>query len=152
MSNRSDIIESFILDIIGKSGEAVINRNDLAGRFDCASSQINYVLNTRFTSDKGYSIESRRGGGGYIRLFRMNDSEGYFKALAEEIKAKPLSFGKCEHNIERLVLDGVISVEAGEILESALTDKALKGAEKPDLVRSDIFYRVVEGLWKRRSE
>ena len=63
MANISDIIERFLLDSLEKSDRISISRNELADYFDCAPSQINYVLSTRFTLDRGYIIESRRGGG-----------------------------------------------------------------------------------------
>ena len=68
MARLSDIIESFIKEMLNENGgdQVQIQRNELADQFRCAPSQINYVLTTRFTSDKGYVIESRRGGGGHI--------------------------------------------------------------------------------------
>ena len=68
----SDAIEQFIKTMLTQEApEVELKRNELAEYFNCAPSQINYVLATRFTPDHGYIIESRRGGGGYIRIFRM---------------------------------------------------------------------------------
>ena len=66
MARLSDIIENFIKDMLSENGgeQLLIQRNELADQFRCAPSQINYVLTTRFTYDKGYILESRRGGGG----------------------------------------------------------------------------------------
>lgn len=74
MARISDIIAQFINDMIEEEEdkEVIIQRNELADKFNCAPSQINYVLTTRFTSEKGYMIESRRGGGGYIIIRRVN--------------------------------------------------------------------------------
>lgn len=68
MARLSDIIEEFIKDMLddAQDNELQIQRNELANKFSCAPSQINYVLTTRFTANKGYYIESRRGGGGCI--------------------------------------------------------------------------------------
>ena len=73
MARISDIIAKFINDMIEeeKDKEIIIQRNELADKFNCAPSQINYVLTTRFTTEKGYVIESRRGGGGYIIIKRI---------------------------------------------------------------------------------
>ncbi len=73
MANISDVIEKFLIDAIGGDRSIVINRNELADYFSCAPSQINYVLATRFTLDRGYVIQSRRGGGGYVTLIRISD-------------------------------------------------------------------------------
>ncbi|MDR3263839.1 MAG: CtsR family transcriptional regulator [Clostridiales bacterium] len=148
MSNISDSIEKFILNVIGESREAIINRNDLANHFDCASSQINYVLSTRFTLDKGYSTESRRGGGGYIRLFRMSGGDSYFKNILDDIKQHPVSNNKCVDIIERLMLDGVISVKESAMLVSILSDRALKNAENKDEVRSGMLTEMLIDVWK----
>ena len=66
MASISDIIEKFILDNLGESDEIDISRNELANFFSCAPSQINYVLETRFTVDRGFVKESKRGGGGFV--------------------------------------------------------------------------------------
>ena len=69
MARLSDMIEDFINALLNESdGQLELQRNELADYFECAPSQINYVLATRFSVDRGYYIESRRGGGGYIRL------------------------------------------------------------------------------------
>ena len=71
----SDSIEDFIKALMAdETPEIELRRNELAEHFQCAPSQINYVLATRFTPDHGYVIESRRGGGGYIRIVRMASS------------------------------------------------------------------------------
>ena len=72
MANISDIIESFLLETLGDNDTLNISRNELANYFACAPSQINYVLSTRFTPDRGYLIESRRGGGGFITVARLS--------------------------------------------------------------------------------
>ena len=73
MQNTSDIIELFLKDLIERqNGELELKRNELAGHFNCAPSQINYVLATRFTVNRGYVVTSRKGGGGYIKITRIN--------------------------------------------------------------------------------
>ena len=72
MSILSDTIENFIKSlIIEGSREIELQRNELAQHFSCAPSQINYVIATRFTLDRGYAVTSKRGGGGYIRIIQL---------------------------------------------------------------------------------
>ncbi|GIP55720.1 MULTISPECIES: CtsR family transcriptional regulator [Paenibacillus] len=73
MRNISDIIEKYLKSILHESPEGAIEiqRNDLADQFSCVPSQINYVISTRFTLEKGYLVESKRGGGGYVRIRRI---------------------------------------------------------------------------------
>ena len=70
MRNISDIIEQYLKQVIDLSNNNVIEikRNEIADRFECVPSQINYVINTRFTLERGFVVESKRGGGGYIRI------------------------------------------------------------------------------------
>jgi transcriptional regulator of stress and heat shock response len=74
LRNASEIIEQYLKTILMQSDEGVIEiqRNDLADRFQCVPSQINYVISTRFTLEKGYIVESKRGGGGYIRIQKVH--------------------------------------------------------------------------------
>lgn len=71
MAQLSDAIEQFIKELMEQEAQIEVRRNELAHHFGCAPSQINYVLATRFSVDHGYIIESRRGGGGYVRIVRM---------------------------------------------------------------------------------
>lgn len=73
MAQLSDSIEQFIKELMCEEAHIELRRNELAQHFGCAPSQINYVLATRFSVDHGYIIESRRGGGGYVRIVRMQE-------------------------------------------------------------------------------
>ena len=75
MAQLSDTIERFIKELMSEEAQIELRRNELAQHFGCAPSQINYVLATRFSVDHGYLIESRRGGGGYVRIVRMRARE-----------------------------------------------------------------------------
>ncbi|RJX36709.1 CtsR family transcriptional regulator [Paenibacillus pinisoli] len=74
MRNISDLIEQYLKHMLDDSEESAveIQRNELADKFSCVPSQINYVISTRFTLEKGYMVESKRGGGGYIRIQRVD--------------------------------------------------------------------------------
>ena len=73
MKNMADAIESFIVGqlLAASKNTVMVQRNELADRLSCAPSQISYVLSTRFTPEKGYLVESRRGSGGFIRIVRI---------------------------------------------------------------------------------
>jgi transcriptional regulator of stress and heat shock response len=73
MRNISDIIEGYLKEALELHGQGLIEikRSELAEHFQCVPSQINYVINTRFTAERGYLVESKRGGGGYIRIVRV---------------------------------------------------------------------------------
>ena len=77
MHNMSDIIEQYIKKLFEESNEDVveIQRANIAQRFDCVPSQLNYVIKTRFTNEHGYEIESKRGGGGYIRITKIENKD-----------------------------------------------------------------------------
>ena len=68
----SDIIEDFIKELFEEEEQIEIQRNDLAQKFNCVPSQINYVISTRFKPSQGYYVESRRGGGGHILIKKVN--------------------------------------------------------------------------------
>jgi transcriptional regulator CtsR len=74
MRNISDLIEHYLKQILQSSSEGAVElqRSDLAEKFSCVPSQINYVISTRFTLEKGYHVESKRGGGGYIRIQQVD--------------------------------------------------------------------------------
>ncbi len=89
----SDVIEQFLLETIGDSDSIFISRNELAHYFSVAPSQINYVLSTRFTLERGYDIESKRGGGGYITIKRLNE-EGYLMNLVKSGIGDKIEYAK----------------------------------------------------------
>lgn len=72
--NTSDHIEAYIKAILEQSGIVELQRSQLADTFQVVPSQINYVIKTRFTESRGYLVESKRGGGGYIRIGRIEFS------------------------------------------------------------------------------
>ena len=73
----SDLVAQYIIEMLDReNGSAEIQRNELAGNLGCVPSQINYVITSRFTPEKGYIVESRRGGGGFIRISRVKMDRG----------------------------------------------------------------------------
>ncbi len=151
MANMSDLIAEFIDGVFGDDSEVQLSRNDLANYFSVAPSQINYVLSTRFSLDKGYVIESKRGGGGFITLIRLTgDRSTLIKCVYDEVdKIEHLSQNRTENYIARLIREDVISSREGEIMKSALSDKSLNLPVKfSDNLRKNIFKEMLVHLMK----
>lgn len=154
MSTISDLIEEFLLNTLGDDDSLNISRNELASYFSVAPSQINYVLSTRFTPSRGYSIESRRGGGGFITVVRLTDSPS---DVLSQIIARPInqgySFNSACSIIDRLVRDGVFSGSEAELIKAALSDKALVSPMmmQKDILRASILKSVASAALKRRN-
>jgi len=150
MANISDLIESFLIDLFGEENSIYISRNELAQYFNCAPSQINYVLSTRFTVDKGFAIESRRGGGGYVTLVRLNDEDSYIAELVKHSIGDRISFQRVCQILDRLVGDEVISPREREIAKSMMSDKAILSYDKlsKEVVRAGLFKSFLTLLMK----
>ena len=142
----SDAIEQFIKTMLTQDEQEVeLKRNELAQYFNCAPSQINYVLATRFTPDHGYIIESRRGGGGYIRIFRMvqDNSEQLIYLLHERV-GDTISSLEAQHLITQLNERAVISHDDARIMKAAVCEScftlpvpaALKDALRARILKS----------------
>ena len=147
MVSLSDQIEKYFRKLLQRyQGEIEIKRNKLADEFDCAPSQINYVLDTRFTVDKGYLVESQRGGGGYIRIIKIDiDSEtetlqDIISGLNEAVPQK-----QAESIIARLYDNDLISYQEKELMKTAVNRRIIN-VELPyrDLIRS----RILKGMLK----
>ncbi|UKI14050.1 MAG: CtsR family transcriptional regulator [Clostridiales bacterium] len=88
---------------------AEISRNELASYFQCAPSQINYVLKTRFTTERGFNVVGQRGGGGFIRIEKFDaKADGYLESILPSLE-NPTSYTRSKQIICHLVDDGVIS-------------------------------------------
>lgn len=121
MRNISDIIEQHLKKIMQSHNGAVeIQRSELADKFQCVPSQINYVISTRFTTEKGYIVESKRGGGGYIRIRKVEviDGNSMFLWLMENIRDE-VSATVSENIIDRLYEDEFINERELRLLKVA---------------------------------
>lgn len=128
MSGVSNIIEAFIKNLLEDAdGTIEIQRNELAEYFECAPSQINYVLSTRFTQNKGYYIESRRGGGGYIKIIKVsiNEYEDINDIIVNTI-GDSITKNKAFDLIEGLLEEDIISQRESDIIKAAIGDSSLK--------------------------
>ncbi len=134
-NNLSDIIEGFIKELLEASNQRTveIQRNILAQQFDCSPSQINYVLTTRFNNDRGYIVESRRGGGGYIRIFKVRSSgEDDFKKILNESIGESITYTKAFDLLHAIYERSLISRRELKIMQSVLGDRALVNVSYDD--------------------
>ncbi len=151
MANISDIIENFLLASLKECDRINISRNELADYFACAPSQINYVLATRFTLDRGYLIESRRGGGGYVTLLKVGDKSEILEELVDLNISDGLSYTRATQLVDRLIDEGYLDGGEGEMVKQLVSDKALvapgvnKDALRASLIRSLALYLYKKG-------
>lgn len=113
MKNLADAIESFIIsELLRREHEdaLLVQRNELAERLSCAPSQISYVLSTRFTPERGFVVESRRGSGGFVRIMRMEPKS------AEVQKHEPTAAELVDH----LASKKLITEREGRLLQYML--------------------------------
>ncbi|ANU15789.1 CtsR family transcriptional regulator [Planococcus maritimus] len=146
MRNISDIIEGYLKEIIEISGKdhIEIKRSEVAEKFQCVPSQINYVINTRFTSDRGYLVESKRGGGGYIRIrkVRLHKKSDLIAQIISRLEAGA-SQTMAEDIVWRLLGEEVISKREAKLILSAV-DRSTLGLPLP--VRDEVRARILVAM------
>ncbi len=144
--NLSAVIADMILDMLSENGEAEIKRNDLAEQIGCVPSQINYVLSSRFTPEQGYIVESRRGGGGYIKITRAAYNSGdmlkmhLINSLGDEADEKT-----CRANIHNLYVRGLLEENEAKLMAAAVLDNAYRDIPQNmrNKVRASIFKQML---------
>jgi len=149
MNCLSDMIEGFIKRLLDESqGKLELQRNELAVHFKCAPSQINYVLTTRFSMDRGYCIESRRGGGGYIRITKIDvDENDHILLLINEKIGDQISLRTAEAIIERMLDVDIIDERESVIMKSAIKDhNAIIPHQLRDYLRSGLLKSMLSGI------
>lgn len=145
----SDIIADFINEVLKDTDDstAIIQRNDLAEHFNCVPSQINYVIQTRFTPDQGYYVESQRGGGGHIKITRINvTASNYLMHIINSI-GDQITQKETEIFIKNILDNSIITEKDARLILSATNDKALQIAnEQKDKVRANILKSMLINL------
>lgn len=143
MRNISDIIEGYLKQVLelGGEGHIEIKRSEIADKFQCVPSQINYVINTRFTAERGYLVESKRGGGGYIRILRVRANSQI--DLIDDVLAQiegGASQTMAEDLVYRLIDEQVISKREAKLMLAAV-DRSTLDLQLPlrDIIRARIL-------------
>ena len=143
----SDSIESFIKTMLNdESAEVELKRNELAEYFRCAPSQINYVLATRFSPDHGYLTESRRGGGGYIRIVRVVESGSRrLMYLINERIGESLTEEECMRLISQLKEQEIVTADEATLMASSLNTRAM-AVPIPDAVKDTMRAKMMKSM------
>ena len=142
----SDTIENFIRELFDDDDIVELKRNELAGYFNCVPSQINYVISTRFTTERGYIVESRRGGGGHIRITKipMSRNDAIRHIISSE--GDSLDIMTAEAIVNSLFVNETISREQAKFVLSACSNNALSPISDGILknrVRASIFKNLL---------
>jgi transcriptional regulator of stress and heat shock response len=144
--NISDVIEQYLKQVLTTSGKEIveIKRSEIADKFQCVPSQINYVINTRFTIERGYIVESKRGGGGYIRIIKVksNDAAHLIDQILGIIDRR-ISQTAAEDLILRLVNEEVISRREAKIMMSVI-DRSVIYIDLPH--RDELRARMIKAM------
>ena len=140
----SDLIEEFIKDLLKEDDELEIQRNDLAQKFNCVPSQINYVISTRFKPSQGYYVESRRGGGGHITIKKISNTKSdYLMHIIENI-GETLQNSEAEILISDFLTYNLVTNKEAKLLRVATSDNVLDvPKEYKDKLRANIFKNML---------
>ena len=141
--NTSDHIEAYIKAILEQSGMVELQRSQLADTFQVVPSQINYVIKTRFTESRGYLVESKRGGGGYIRIGRIEFSNHHemlrdlLYSVGEEV-----SLAIFEDVLKLLFEQDLVTRQEMNLLLAMATDRVL--GEDANLIRANMLRQLLQ--------
>ncbi|WP_059105409.1 CtsR family transcriptional regulator [Shouchella shacheensis] len=150
MRNITDLIEQYLKTTLTRSGKELleIKRSELAKQFQCVPSQINYVISTRFTLEKGYIVESKRGGGGYIRIMKVesHDDVTLFEQMSHLVGLK-IDQQTAENIVIRLFEEQAITKREANLMISAL-DRSHFKATVPhrDEIRANLLKAMLQTL------
>lgn len=151
MATLANLIEQYIADLISRSGDGTVDiqRAEVADKFRCVPSQVTYVLDTRFTPERGYIVESKRGGGGYIRIVRITYSEhtaDVLQVLNEQI-GEYIDQRRAENLIAGLLEHKRISEREAALLLGAVRREAI-AVELPlrDAIRARVLRSMLTSL------
>ena len=143
----SDLIASFLQEGLDEAEDGVLDvqRSDLAQRFNCVPSQINYVMSTRFSPERGYIVESRRGGNGYIRITRVRVDRQTLMMHVINSLGDSVDLPSARAILTNMVTSGALEENLGRTILASVGDKALAAVPRQtrDQVRADILKQVL---------
>lgn len=142
----SDLVAQYINDVLEQqNGEAEIRRNELATALGCVPSQINYVITSRFTPEQGYIVESRRGGGGYIRITQINTTRGTAIMHIVNAVGKTLDKATAEVMLDNMLSRGIIDERTARLMAAALGERSYLSVPQQyrDYLRATTFKNML---------
>ena len=146
--NMSDLIENYLKKVLHKNETVEIRRSEIADQFNCVPSQINYVINTRFTIQQGYVVESKRGGGGYIRIMKVNlvDEMDILNELGNLIPEE-LSEREGNHLLQNLYENELISKREAQMMSLMMEkDTFPSNVKNAAEIRSNMMKKLIDNL------
>lgn len=143
----SDTIEEFIKSLFNDDDFIEIQRNELAEYFNCVPSQINYVISTRFSPRQGYYVESKRGGGGYIKIKKINITKSNYLMHIITSVGEKISSNEVDIFISNFISYNIITEKEAKLLKVATSDNVLTlGTDLKDKIRANIFKNMLLNL------
>ncbi len=143
----SEQIANLIEELLNeKDGVLEIGRNELASRMGCVPSQINYVITSRFTPQKGYIVESRRGGGGYIKITRVRMGRGQYLMHVFNAIGDAITYDEARSFTVHLLRNQIVTEREAELIVSALSEAPLSAVgeqEARNRLRAEIFKSMI---------
>ena len=146
--NMSDLIESYLKNVLHKNETVEIRRSEIADQFNCVPSQINYVINTRFTIQQGYVVESKRGGGGYIRIMKVDlvDEMDILNALSDLVPEE-LSVREGNHLLQNLYENELITKREAQMMSLMMEkDTFSSNVKNAAEIRSNMMKKLIDNL------
>ncbi len=141
----SDLVAQHILSMLDEQdGNAEIRRNELANDLGCVPSQINYVITSRFTPEQGYIVESRRGGGGYIRITRVKVDKGTAIMHIVNSIGNSLDKATAEIMINNMYNRSIIDLQTAKLLLAAMSERVYM--EIPNQLRDVLRARIFKNM------
>ncbi|MGT2862544.1 CtsR family transcriptional regulator [Streptococcus gallinaceus] len=150
MKNTSDYIEEHIKAILETASVAELKRSELASRFEVVPSQINYVIKTRFTASRGYIVESKRGGGGYIRIGRVtfSDKHELIRDLQKNMGIS-LSWAVFQDLMQLLFDEGLITEREGNLFLATAGNEVL--GEEASYIRARMMREILSAIDRKED-
>ncbi len=146
MKNISDIIEEYLKQVLELSDQDIveIKRSEIADKFQCVPSQINYVINTRFTIERGYVVESKRGGGGFIRIMKVrHQPHAHLIDHLLSLLQSRISQATAIDVIQRLLNERIITKQEAKIMASVM-DRSVLSVQLPE--RDELRARILKAM------
>lgn len=149
MSSLTDLIEQYITELLDQGdGIAELQRALIANHFRCAPSQVTYVISSRFSPERGYIVESRRGGGGYIRVEKVSIGDKNVESLIQNI-GEYLTQDEAYHYLERLLAEEYLDERTYRVMRSALSRNVLStNVPVRDLIRANLFKAMLNSYFR----